>query len=111
MRALSVTFEYRNEFIEMSWRRMKRIYTLRRLFVDGVHGRADLDEAIREGNALTRAVATIAAFWVKITNDWIFNLSGLLAYSFLFAVFPLLILILAITGYVLRNIAPGTETL
>jgi membrane protein len=90
---------------------MTRIYTLRRLFVDGVHGRADLDEAIREGNALTRAVATIAAFWVKINNDWIFNLSGLLAYSFLFAIFPLLILILAITGYILRNIAPGTETL
>jgi len=37
---------------------------------------------------------------VKINNDWIFNLSGLLAYNFLFAVFPLLILILAITGYI-----------
>jgi membrane protein len=90
---------------------MKRIYTLRRLFGDGVRGKADLDEAIREGNLLTRAVATLAAFWVKINNDWIFNLSGLLAYNFLFAVFPLLILILAITGYILRNIAPGAETL
>jgi YihY family inner membrane protein len=90
---------------------MKRIYTLRRLIVDGVHGRADLDAAIRAGSLIARAVATIAAFWVKITNDWIFNLSGLLAYTLLFAVFPLLILILAITGYILRNIAPGTETL
>jgi YihY family inner membrane protein len=90
---------------------MKRIYTLRRLFGDGVRGKADLDEAIRSGSLLTRWVATLAAFWVKITNDWIFNLSGLLAYSFLFAVFPLLILVLAITGFILQNIAPGAETL
>jgi membrane protein len=90
---------------------MKRIYTLRQLFGDGIRGTADLDEAMRSGSTLIRGVATIAAFWVKINNDWIFNLSGLLAYTFLFAVFPLLILVLAITGFILRNIAPGTETL
>jgi membrane protein len=90
---------------------MRRIYTLRRLFRDGVRGQADLDEAIRRGGPLTRRVALAAAFWVKITNDWIFNLSGLLAYNFLFAVFPILILTLSITGFVLRTIAPGTETL
>jgi membrane protein len=90
---------------------MKRIYTLRRLLSDTVRGKANLNEAIQEGSLLARAVATLAAFWVKITNDWIFNLSGLLAYTLLFAVFPLLILVLSITGYILRNIAPGTETL
>jgi membrane protein len=90
---------------------MKRIYTLRRLLSDTIRGKANLNEAIQEGSLLARAVATLAAFWVKITNDWIFNLSGLLAYTLLFAVFPLLILVLSITGYILRNIAPGTETL
>jgi membrane protein len=90
---------------------MKRRYTLRRLFRDGVRGQADLDEAIRRGGPLTRQVALAAAFWVKINNDWIFNLSGLLAYNFLFALFPILILVLAITGFVLSTIAPGTETL
>jgi uncharacterized BrkB/YihY/UPF0761 family membrane protein len=90
---------------------MKRIYTLRDVFRDGIRGQANLDEAIKQGDAPARGVATIAAFWVKINNDWIFNLSGLLAYTFLFAVFPLLILVLAITGFILRNIAPGTETL
>ncbi len=90
---------------------MRRVYTLRRLFRDGVRGQANLDEAIQHGDAPTRLVATIAAFWVKINNDWIFNLSGLLAYNFLFALFPILVLVLAITGFVLSNIAPGTETL
>src|SRR6478609_11399296 len=90
---------------------MKHIYTLRRLFGDGVRGKANLDEAIRNGSLLARWVATLAAFWVKITNDWIFNLSGLLAYNFLFALFPILILVLAITGLALGAVAPGTQGL
>ena len=92
-------------------RRMRRLYTLRELFRQGIRGQADLHEAIQHGDPLTRRVATLAAFWVKINNDWIFNLSGLLAYNFLFAIFPILILVLAILGFVLGNIAPGTETL
>jgi uncharacterized BrkB/YihY/UPF0761 family membrane protein len=52
-----------------------------------------------ERAACSRAVSTPAAFWVKIINDWIFNRSGLLAYNFLFAAFPLLILIVALTGH------------
>ena len=67
---------------------MRRLYTLR----GDRFGRASAARRISirpsDGNPLTRAVATIAAFWVKINNDWIFNLSGLLAYSFLFAIFP-----------------------
>ena len=90
---------------------MRRIYTLRQLFVDSIRGQANLDEAIKQGNAPTRWVATLAAFWVKVNNDWIFNLSGLLAYNFLFALFPILILTLSITGFVLSHIAPGTEDL
>jgi len=90
---------------------MRSTYTLRRLFADGVRGMADLEEAIKRGSPLTRGGATLAAFWVKVNNDWIFNLSGLLAYTLLFAVFPLLILVLAVTGFILRSIAPGTETL
>ena len=90
---------------------MQRLYTLRDLFRQGVRGQADLQEAITQGDPLTRRVALLAAFWVKITNDWIFNLSGLLAYNFLFALFPMLILVLGITGFALRAIAPGTENL
>ena len=90
---------------------MRRLYTLRELFRQGIRGQADLHDAIQHGDPLTRRVATLAAFWVKINNDWIFNLSGLLACNFLLAIFPILILVLAITGFVLSNIAPGTETL
>jgi uncharacterized BrkB/YihY/UPF0761 family membrane protein len=90
---------------------MKRLYTLRDLFRLGIRGQADLQEAIQHGDSLTRCVAVVAAFWVKINNDWIFNLSDLLAYNFLFALFPILILVLAITGFVLGTVAPGTQGL
>ena len=47
---------------------MKRIYTLRRLFRDGIRGQANLDDAITHGDAPARRVAILAAFWVKINS-------------------------------------------
>jgi membrane protein len=48
-------------------------------------------------------------FWTKVNNDWIFNLAGLLAYNFLMALFPMLLLLLAGFGLVLRSLSPSTE--
>ena len=42
-------------------------------------------------------------FWTKINNDWVFNLSGTLAYSFLMSIFPILLVILAIAGLVVSQ--------
>ncbi len=52
---------------------------------------------------------SVGGFWVKINNDWIFNLAGLLAYNFLMAIFPVLLLLLAGCGIVLQIISPGAE--
>ena len=45
-------------------------------------------------------------FWTKINNDWVFNLSGLLAYNFLMSLFPILLVLLAVLGFVLGSLAP-----
>lgn len=45
-------------------------------------------------------------FWTKINNDWVFNLSGLLAYNFLMSLFPILLVLLAFVGFALGNLAP-----
>jgi membrane protein len=37
-------------------------------------------------------------FWTKVNNDWIFNLAGLLAYNFIVALVPLLIVVLGSVG-------------
>jgi membrane protein len=52
---------------------------------------------------------TLVGFWTKINNDWIFNLAGLLAYNFLMALFPLLLLLLAACGLLLQSISPTAE--
>jgi YihY family inner membrane protein len=51
----------------------------------------------------------LKSFWIKISNDWIFNLAGVLAYNLLLSVFPILLLLLAITGFVLNDLSPGSQ--
>lgn len=39
-------------------------------------------------------LAPLVTFWIKINNNWIFNLAGLLAYNFILTLFPILLLLL-----------------
>ena len=50
---------------------------------------------------------TALNFWAKLNNDWVFNLAGLLAYNFLMSLFPILLVLLAIAGLILGNLAPA----
>jgi membrane protein len=56
-----------------------------------------------------RFIHELLAFWKKINYDWIFNLAGLLAYNFLMALFPILLLLIAGFGIVLNHTSPQTE--
>ncbi len=47
-------------------------------------------------------------FWRKLNEDWVFNLSGMLAYNYLTATAPLALVILAIAGLALGSISPDT---
>src|SRR6516162_7960703 len=51
----------------------------------------------------------VGGFWAKLNNDWVFNLAGLLAYNFLMALFPLLLLLLAGCGVVLDILSPAAD--
>jgi membrane protein len=48
-------------------------------------------------------------FWRKVSNDWVFNLSGLLAYNILMSIFPMLLALLALSGFIIGAISPGSE--
>lgn len=61
------------------------------------------------GGSLKEHIAPLAHFWQKLSNDWIFNLAGLLAYNFLMSIFPILLALLAIAGFILNTISPGSE--
>ncbi len=63
------------------------------------------------GGLRGRLMATmhgLGNFWTKINNDWILNLSALLAYNILMSVFPILLVLLAIAGFFLNAISPGS---
>ena len=48
-------------------------------------------------------------FWQKLSNDWVFNLSGLLAYNILMTIFPILLALLAFAGFIFSTISPGSQ--
>ena len=71
---------------------------------------SDQTVAVRQDKrALPGWLTPYIAFWVKINNDWIFNLAGLLAYNFLMTIFPILLVLLAVAGVIVGNLSPSTE--
>ncbi|MGZ6390243.1 MAG: YihY/virulence factor BrkB family protein [Ktedonobacterales bacterium] len=71
-------------------------------------GGADQD-IVKKARGLGERIAPLMAFWTKINNDWIFDFSGELAYSFLMSIFPILVAILGIIGLVLGAISSATK--
>lgn len=55
---------------------------------------------------MRRPGSLLVEFWLKITNDWIFNLSAILAYNLLMSFIPILFVLLAVAGFFLGNITP-----
>ncbi|HEX8730206.1 MAG TPA: YihY/virulence factor BrkB family protein [Ktedonobacterales bacterium] len=53
-------------------------------------------------------VKKATSFWTKISEDWMLNFSGMLAYNYLTAIAPILLALLAISGLALGALSPGT---
>src|SRR6185437_5987453 len=51
----------------------------------------------------------IQQFLTKFNNDWVMNFASGLAFNILTAIFPILIALLAIFGFVVGSLAPGSE--
>ena len=52
---------------------------------------------------------TFEGFWLKFLNDWVFNFASGLAYSLLMAMFPVVIALGAIIGFVSGDLTPHTQ--
>jgi membrane protein len=75
----------------------------------GESGDAHDQQAVPGVPPLPPQLAPLATFWIKINNNWIFNLAGLLAYNFILTLFPILLLLLGGVGAVLGSISPAAE--
>ncbi|TMC63718.1 MAG: YihY/virulence factor BrkB family protein, partial [Chloroflexota bacterium] len=56
-----------------------------------------------------KRISPIRAFWTKFTNDWCFNLSAMLAYNLLLAMFPIIVAIVSILGLFLSGLNPDAQ--
>jgi len=61
-----------------------------------------IDSKVRQ---LRERFAPLVAFWTKINNDWIFNWAAGLAYTLLTSIFPILLVILALGGFILGTLS------
>ncbi len=61
---------------------------------------------------LARALwSALWAIWLRLNDDWIFNLASLLAYNLLMAIVPILLVLLAVAGFVLSANAAARKAL
>ena len=63
----------------------------------------------RQEGEVKKSLNTLVNFWTKLSNDWVFNFSGTLAYAFMTSVFPILLVIIGIGGLILGAISPETR--
>lgn len=56
-----------------------------------------------------RGLSVAGGFWTKINNDWIFNLAAMLAYNILMSAFPILLVLLAVGGFILGPAGHGGQ--
>src|SRR5690348_14974358 len=55
-----------------------------------------------------RSMNTLKTFAQKFNNDWSMNLAGMLAYSLITTIFPILLAILTVASLVLNLLSPAT---
>src|SRR5487761_2381301 len=65
-------------------------------------------DATRSQRSERRQSARLAGFRQKLSEDWIFNFSGMLAFNYLTVIAPILLGLLATGGVVLGFLAPAT---
>jgi membrane protein len=55
---------------------------------------------------IKKGIKTLGMFWIKFNNDWSWNHAAGLAYNLMLSMFPLVIALLAILGFVLGRLDP-----
>lgn len=64
----------------------------------------------RDAQEVQKKVSPLLQFWQKVSNDWVFNFSGTLAYGFLTSIAPILLVIIAIGGLILGAVSPDAQS-
>ena len=63
----------------------------------------------RDAAKVEQKTAGARAFMTKLSNDWVHQMASMLAYTFLTSIFPLLLVLFAIVGFVIGTISPASQ--
>jgi membrane protein len=55
-------------------------------------------------------VKSVQAFWTKFNNDWVMTFAAGLAFNLITAIFPILIALIAIAGFIFGSFNPGFQS-
>jgi len=56
-----------------------------------------------------KGVKSLQAFWTKFNNDWVMTFAAGLAFNLITAIFPILIALIAITGFIFGSFDPSFQ--
>ena len=59
--------------------------------------------------AAEKDVKTLQAFWTKFNNDWVMTFAAGLAFNLITAIFPIVIAIIAIAGFIFSSFDPSIQ--
>src|SRR5436309_15973221 len=54
-------------------------------------------------------VKILQAFWTKFSNDWVMNFAAGLAFNLITAIFPIVIAIISIAGFIVGGLHPSVQ--
>src|SRR6266516_7745531 len=54
-----------------------------------------------------KGLKSLQAFWTKFNNDWVMNFAAGLAFNLITAIFPIVIALIAIAGFIFSSFVPS----
>ncbi len=74
------------------------------------HAKKSESSLTKGAQKIEKKSSPLLQFWTKVSNDWVFNFSGTLAYGFLTSIAPILLVIIAVGGLILSAVSPNAQS-
>ena len=71
--------------------------------------RAEPQKTSEAKQVAEKDIKSLLAFWTKFNNDWVMTFAAGLAFNLITAIFPILIALIAIAGFIFRSIDPTIQ--
>src|SRR6266566_5235394 len=73
------------------------------------HTHIEPQKTSRANKTIQMDAKSLQAFWTKFNNDWVMNFAAGLAFNLITAIFPVVIAIIAIAGFIIGGLHPSFQ--